>query len=163
MDESRCLLCLFSLSALLAGGCAQPARKPPPPAPAATDIQLPKLTIPEPTLPAPSGLKKSDLPPVGNYLLPERVVEVKPADMPQDTPGISRYDVEATLDEVMEFYSKRGYRVVRNPKGASVFPRSGDGILQILKGKGRKLRILAITQTTNPDSAEDLQKAENLD
>ncbi len=100
---------------------------------------------------------------MGSYLLPDRVVEVKPADMPADNPAVTRYDVEASLEEVMEFYRKRGYKVVRNPKGASVFPRSGDGILQILRGKGRKIRILAITQTTNPGSDEDPSKVENLD
>ena len=40
---------------------------------------------------------------MGSYLLPDRVVEVKPADMPADNPAVTRYDVEASLEEVMEF------------------------------------------------------------
>jgi len=162
-NVSKSLPWLIALAAIVAVGCSKPKEEEPPPAPAAADIHLPELTIPDPTLPEPTGLKKADLPPVGSYLLPERVVEVKPHDMPRDKSAVTRYDVEASLEDVMEFYRKRGYRVVRNPKGASVFPRSGDGILQILQGKGRKLRILAITQTTDPSSKEDLNNIEHLD
>ena len=161
---SVCRIWHLALFATLAIGCAEPeVKKEPPPAPKAADIQLPELTIPDPTLPAPTGLKKGNLPPVGSYLLPEKVVEVKPHDMPRNTPGVARYDVEASLEDVMDFYRKRGYRVVRNPKGASVFPRSGDGILQILRGNGRKVRILAITETTRPGVTEDLNNIDHLD
>lgn len=154
--------CLLTLAVLCLGlfGCSKPAKKPLPPAPAAADIRLPELFIPEPVLPKPTGLKRSELPPVGSYLLPERVVEVQPHDMPLDNPSTVRYDLEASLEEVMEFYRKRGYRVVRNPKGASVFPRSGGGILQVLRGKGRKLRLLAITESTAQTPVQDLPNTE---
>jgi hypothetical protein len=163
-SSSAGLCWLLGLVAVLAISCAKPeVKQEPPPTPKAVDIQIPELTIPDPKLPAPTGLKKGDLPPVGSYLLPEKVVEVKPHDMPRDNPGVARYDIEADIDDVMDFYRKRGYKVVRNPKGASVFPRSGDGILQILRGKGRKVRILAITETTNPDTTVDPLDFQNLD
>ncbi len=155
------LLCLAA--AFFVIGCSKPeVTKEPPPAPKAADIQIPELTIPEPRLPAPTGLRRGELPPVGSYLLPEKVVEVSPHDMPRDNSDVVRYDIEASLEDVMDFYRKRGYKVVRNPKGASVFPRSGDGILQILRGKGRKIRIMAITGTTNPEATEDLSNIEHL-
>jgi hypothetical protein len=138
-------------------GCAQKPAAPvaPPPARAAgyVDIVLPDLSVAQPLLPEPSSLGRSEHAPVGSYLLPERVVEVKPADMPRDNPDITRFDVEASLEEVIEFYSRRG----------SVFPRSGDGILQILRGEGRKLRLVVISETTRASDPPIPPANEQLD
>jgi hypothetical protein len=157
----------LGLTCGLLPGCAQKPAAPvaPPPARAAgyVDIVLPDLSVAQPLLPEPSSLGRSEHAPVGSYLLPERVVEVKPADMPRDNPDITRFDVEASLEEVIEFYSRRGYKVVRNPKGASVFPRSGDGILQILRGEGRKLRLVVISETTRASDPPIPPANEQLD
>ena len=103
------------------------------------DEGLPPLNIPSEVPEKPRGLQVSELPPVGKYLLPERVHEGL------KEPGISRYELEASLEDIMEFYSKRGYRVVRHPKGATVYPRKGEGLLQIVKSGGRKWKLMFIT------------------
>jgi hypothetical protein len=155
------LLLLFLLAA---PACSREPEKKAPPPPVATDIRLPEVHVPAPQLPEPTGLQRANLPPVGTYLLPERVVEVKPVEMPRETPGVKRYELEASLEEVMEFYSKRGYRVVRNPKGASIFPHSGEGVLQVYRIEGRKVRLLYITRTTNEqDDGRSILNAEKLD
>jgi hypothetical protein len=119
------------------------------------DISLPDLALSPPPLElTKTGLKRSDLPPVGTYLLPQKVVEVKPPDFPRDTPGVRRYELQATLEEVMEFYKKRGYRVTRNPRGATVQPRDRDGLLHILPGQGRKLKLLFVTESTSSQKGE---------
>jgi hypothetical protein len=59
--------------------------------------------------------------------------------------------VQASLEQVAEFYRSRGFKVVRNPVGLTVTPAAGDGILQVLPGEGRFLDLYFIARTRAPE------------
>ena len=100
---------------------------------------LPRINIPTEIPEKPQGLQVSERQPVGKYLLPEKVYEGR------QEPGIARFELEASLEDIIDFYAKRGYRVVRNPKGATVYPRDGNGLLQIVKSDGRRWKLMFAT------------------
>jgi len=114
----------------------------------AVDITLPELHIPPPSFSGQRGLKAAQRPPIGRFLLPETAEAAKVVD------SGNIYEVEVGLDDVLEFYKRQGCRVVRNPVGATVYPREGDGILQVVPGKGRKLELMFIPATRLPEPAE---------
>ncbi|MBM4353099.1 MAG: hypothetical protein FJ109_04775 [Deltaproteobacteria bacterium] len=120
-----------------------------PQAPAsANDIALPPLAVPERPLVPPAGLGMSSLPPAAGFLLPETT-----------TPGARTDTTEsfvstASLEDVIEFYRKRGYEVERHPAGAMVRSKDGEGLLQILAGKNRSVELLVLTQTQMPEGLQ---------
>lgn len=112
------------------------------------DLSLPELRLPQEKPALPKGLRAADRPPIGQFLLPERGKPSKLANMGDI------YELEASLTEVMDFYRRQGCKVVRNPAGATVYPKDGDGILQVLQSKGRKLELVFIPTTKLPEPAE---------
>jgi len=135
-------------------GCSKaPAPSRPDAAVLSADLPVPGLSVPEEVPSPPRGLRLSDQPPVGTYLLPAGAQEGLADD---DT---TRYEIEAGLGEIMEFYRARGYRVVRNPRGATIYPKQGEGLLQVLPQSGRKVRLLFLTPRANDQTATPPQES----
>ncbi len=134
---------------LLALACAEEkAPAPPPLRPLAADVTLPPLAVPEQPIIPPEGLSMSSLPPAAGFLLPESTVPKAQDD------NTESYEIAASLEDVIAFYGKRGYEVERNPAGATVRARDGEGLLQVLAGPNRKLELLVFTQTRVPEGQE---------
>lgn len=119
------------------------------PAPVAKpDVELPPLAVPEQPLIPPQGLAMSSLPPAAGFLLPE------PATPGPRTDTSESYVIVASLEDVIDFYRKRGHDVERNPAGATVRAKDGEGLIQVLAGPNRKIELLVFTQTRVPEGEE---------
>lgn len=145
----RVWLAAASLSLGVAFSCSGRQNESPPEdrgAVAFEELQLPPLRIPSSLPPPPlTALKLSDLPAEGRFVFPEGTIPIGQRG------HASVFEIAASVDAVREFYEKRGYRTESHSEGITVYPNEGDGLLQVVKGRNRKLMLIAIPRSVIPE------------